>query len=141
MGAPPGGIRVVVVGATILAAASVGAHPRNADAASPIKWSQPVAVYPNGKVYAVSCVRDADATPATLCVGAAPDAFASLTAKGRLDDQTSLTLTYDTRRLDAGREAFARTADPLDESQYAIATPVWRSIQVCAPTCSASTIT
>jgi hypothetical protein len=53
-------------------------------------------------------------------VGAAPDAFASLTAKGRLDDHTSLTLTYDTRRLDAGRDAFARTADPLEESQYPI---------------------
>jgi uncharacterized repeat protein (TIGR01451 family) len=53
-------------------------------------------------------------------VGAAPDAFASLTAKGRLDDRTSLTLTYDTRRLDAGRDAFARTADPLEEAQYPI---------------------
>ena len=53
-------------------------------------------------------------------LGASPDAFASLTAKGRLDDQTSLTLSYDTRRLDAGRDAFARTADPLEESQYPI---------------------
>ncbi len=53
-------------------------------------------------------------------MGAAPDAFASLTAKGRIDDRTSLTLTYDTRRLDAGRDAFARTADPLDEAQYPI---------------------
>lgn len=53
-------------------------------------------------------------------VGAAPDAFASLTAKGRLDDHTSLTMTYDTRRLDAGRDAFARTADPLEEAQYPI---------------------
>jgi uncharacterized repeat protein (TIGR01451 family) len=53
-------------------------------------------------------------------LGASPDAFASLTAKGRLDDQTSLTLSYDTRRLDGGRQAFARAADPLDESQYPI---------------------
>jgi hypothetical protein len=53
-------------------------------------------------------------------IGAAPDAFASLMAKGRLDDHTSLTLTYDTRRLDAGRDGFARTADPLEESQYPI---------------------
>jgi uncharacterized repeat protein (TIGR01451 family)/fimbrial isopeptide formation D2 family protein len=53
-------------------------------------------------------------------LGASPDAFASLTAKGRLDDQTSLTLSYDTRRLDAGRDAFARTRDPLEESQYPI---------------------
>ena len=53
-------------------------------------------------------------------VGASPATFASLTAKGRLDDQTSLTLSYDTRRLDAGRDAFARAADPLEESQYAI---------------------
>ena len=53
-------------------------------------------------------------------MGAAPDAFASLMAKGRIDDHTSLTLTYDTRRLDAGRDAFARTADPLEEGQYPI---------------------
>ena len=53
-------------------------------------------------------------------VGASPDAFAALTAKGRLDDRTSLTLSYDTRRLDAGRDAFARTADPLEAAQYPI---------------------
>ena len=53
-------------------------------------------------------------------VGASPDAFAALTAKGRLDDQTSLTLSYDTRRLDAGRDAFDRSADPLESSQYTI---------------------
>jgi uncharacterized repeat protein (TIGR01451 family) len=53
-------------------------------------------------------------------IGASPDAFAALTAKGRLDDKTSLTLSYDTRRLDAGRDAFARTADPLEAAQYPI---------------------
>jgi hypothetical protein len=53
-------------------------------------------------------------------IGASPDAFAALTAKGRLDDQTSLTLSYDTRRLDAGRDAFDRSSDPLEQSQYPI---------------------
>ncbi len=53
-------------------------------------------------------------------VGASPDAFGSLTARGRLDDRTSLTLSVDSRRLDAGREEFGRTSDPLEEAQYPI---------------------
>ncbi len=53
-------------------------------------------------------------------IGASPDAFASLTARGRLDDRTSLTLSFDTRDLDAGRNAFGRISDPLEQAQYPI---------------------
>jgi len=53
-------------------------------------------------------------------VGASPDAFGSVTARGRLDDRTSLTLSVDSRRLDAGRDEFGRTSDPLEEAQYPI---------------------
>jgi uncharacterized repeat protein (TIGR01451 family) len=52
--------------------------------------------------------------------GASPDAFGALTARGRLDARTALTLSYDTRRLDAGSDAFARVSDPLDPAQYPI---------------------
>ncbi len=51
-------------------------------------------------------------------VGANPEDFAALTARGRLDDRTSLTVSYDSRRLDAGRDFFGRGFDPLDESRY-----------------------
>jgi hypothetical protein len=53
-------------------------------------------------------------------VGATPDAYGAITARGRLDDRTSVTLTVDSRRLDAGRNVFGRQADPLEESQYPI---------------------
>jgi uncharacterized repeat protein (TIGR01451 family) len=52
--------------------------------------------------------------------GAAPDAYGALTARGRLDSQTSFTLGLDSRRLNDGRNVFDRSADPLDESQYPI---------------------
>jgi len=51
-------------------------------------------------------------------IGASPDAFASLTARGRLDERTSLTASWDTRNLDAGRNAFGRVSDPLEQAQY-----------------------
>jgi outer membrane protein OmpA-like peptidoglycan-associated protein len=51
-------------------------------------------------------------------VGASPDAFASLTARGRLDSRTALTLSLDTRDLDAGRDVFGRITNPLEEAQY-----------------------
>jgi hypothetical protein len=51
-------------------------------------------------------------------VGAAPDAFGSITARGRLDEQTSVVLSYDSRRLDAGRNFFGRGYDPLEQAQY-----------------------
>jgi uncharacterized repeat protein (TIGR01451 family) len=51
-------------------------------------------------------------------LGAAPDAFGSITARGRLDERTSVMLSYDSRRLDAGRDFFGRGYDPLEEAQY-----------------------
>ncbi|UCF40907.1 MAG: DUF11 domain-containing protein [Gemmatimonadota bacterium] len=55
-----------------------------------------------------------------LGFGASPEAFGAITARGRLDDRTSVVLSYDSRNLDAGRDAFGRTIDPLDEAQYPI---------------------
>ncbi len=53
-------------------------------------------------------------------VGASPDAYGAITARGRLDDQTSLTLGLDSRRLNDGRNGLGRVANPLEESQYPI---------------------
>lgn len=53
-------------------------------------------------------------------LGASPDAFASITARGHLDERTSLALSYDSRRLDAGLDALGRTYDPLEASRYPI---------------------
>jgi uncharacterized repeat protein (TIGR01451 family) len=53
-------------------------------------------------------------------IGAAPDAFGALTARGRLDDRTAVVLSVDSRRLDADRENFGRDYDPLGEAQYPI---------------------
>ena len=55
-----------------------------------------------------------------LSVGAAGDDFAAITAQGRLTDETAVTLTYDSRRLDQGREVFGRNFDPLEEGQHPI---------------------
>ena len=49
--------------------------------------------------------------------GAAPDAFGAVSAQGRLGSRTALSLTWDSRRLDAGRERFGRDQDPLESSQ------------------------
>ena len=51
-------------------------------------------------------------------VGASPDAYGAITARGRLDSRTSLTLGVDSRRLNDGQDVFGRSADPLKESQY-----------------------
>ena len=51
-------------------------------------------------------------------LGAAPDAFGSLTARGRLDERTSVLVSWDSRKLDADRDFFGRSYDPLDEAQY-----------------------
>jgi hypothetical protein len=56
----------------------------------------------------------------TVGLGAGPDAFGAVTARGRLGDNTSVTLSYDSRRLDQGREMFGRSTDPLGEGEYAI---------------------
>lgn len=53
-------------------------------------------------------------------VGASPDAYGAITARGRLDAQTSFTLGLDSRRLNDGRDGFGRSLDPLEESQYPI---------------------
>jgi uncharacterized repeat protein (TIGR01451 family) len=53
-------------------------------------------------------------------VGASPDAYGAITARGQLDARTSLTLGLDSRRLNDGQHAFGRSADPLKESQYPI---------------------
>ncbi len=53
-------------------------------------------------------------------VGAAPKAFGSITARGRIDDKTSVTVSYDSRDLDAGRDFFRRGYDPLEQAQYPI---------------------
>jgi hypothetical protein len=53
-------------------------------------------------------------------VGASPDAYGAITARGQLDRRTSLTLGLDSRRLRDGQDAFGRSTDPLSESQYPI---------------------
>src|SRR3989454_7881919 len=52
--------------------------------------------------------------------GASPDAYGAITARGRLDERTSLTLGVDSRRLNDGQDVFGRSADPLAEAQYPI---------------------
>ncbi len=74
--------------------------------------------------------RDVETLPATrplmvtgvgrVGVGASPDAFGAITARGRLDDRTAVVVSVDSRRLDADRETFGRDFDPLDEAQYPI---------------------
>src|SRR2546429_2843387 len=49
-------------------------------------------------------------------VGASPDAYGAITARGRFDDRTSLTLRADSRRLNHGQDVFRRGADSLAEA-------------------------
>ncbi len=53
-------------------------------------------------------------------VGASPDAFGSVLVRGVVDSVTSVLVNLDSRRLDAGRDAFGRSSDPLEEAQYPI---------------------
>ena len=53
-------------------------------------------------------------------LGAAPDDFGAVTVRGRLGDETAVTVAYDSRTLDAGRDAYGRTISPLDDAQYPI---------------------
>ncbi len=53
-------------------------------------------------------------------LGASPDPFGAVTARGRLDARTALVLSYDSRLLNAGQEAFGRSFDPLGDTQYPI---------------------
>ena len=52
--------------------------------------------------------------------GSAPDDFGAVTVRGRLGSETGVTLSYDSRALDAGRDAYGRTISPLDDAQYPI---------------------
>jgi len=53
-------------------------------------------------------------------IGASPDALGTITARGSLDHRTSVVLSYDSRRLNAGRDVFDRAYNPLEEAQYPI---------------------
>ncbi|MDH3423832.1 MAG: hypothetical protein OEN00_12630, partial [Gemmatimonadota bacterium] len=55
-----------------------------------------------------------------VSLGAGGDAFGAVTAQGRVSDDVALTLSYDTRRLDQGRDVFGRSFDPLDEGRNPI---------------------
>jgi len=51
-------------------------------------------------------------------VGANPENFGALSARGRLDRRTSVVVSYDSRGLGADRDGFGRVADPLEAAQY-----------------------
>ena len=53
-------------------------------------------------------------------LGAAPDDFGAVIVRGRLGAETAVTVAYDSRTLDAGRDAYGRTISPLDDAQYPI---------------------
>lgn len=53
-------------------------------------------------------------------LGSAPESFAAMSAQGRVGERTALTLSVDSRRLDAGRDEFGRDIDPMDEGQYPV---------------------
>ena len=55
-----------------------------------------------------------------VSVGSAGEDFGALTARGRIGDETALTLSFDSRRLDQGRDVFGRNFDPLEEGQHPI---------------------
>lgn len=55
-----------------------------------------------------------------VSVGSGGENFGALTARGRLDDRTAITLSYDSRRLDQGREVFGRASDPMEEGRYTL---------------------
>ena len=51
-------------------------------------------------------------------VGAAAESFGAVTVRGRLDERTSVTVRYDSRQQGDALDAFDRSVDPLDPSQY-----------------------
>lgn len=55
-----------------------------------------------------------------LGLGSAGEGFGAMSARGRLGESTVAMLSYDSRSLDAGRIAFARDVDPLEEGLYPI---------------------
>jgi uncharacterized repeat protein (TIGR01451 family) len=76
-----------------------------------IRTSVPLRVLPS--------TRELIATGAAqVGVGAASESFGAVTIRGALDAETSITLTYDSRRRDQQYDFFGRGYDPLDESRY-----------------------
>ncbi len=55
-----------------------------------------------------------------LSLGSAGEDFGAVTARGRIGEETALTLSFDSRRLDQGRDVFGRNFDPLEEGQHPI---------------------
>ena len=55
---------------------------------------------------------------AQVGVGAAPEAFGAVTVQGALNAETSVSVSYDSRRSDPEGDFFAHGYDPLDESRY-----------------------
>ncbi|HEX7242868.1 MAG TPA: SdrD B-like domain-containing protein, partial [Longimicrobiaceae bacterium] len=55
---------------------------------------------------------------AQVGVGAAPEAFGSVTVQGALGKETSVSVSYDSRRGDGREEFFGGGYDPLDEARY-----------------------
>lgn len=55
---------------------------------------------------------------AQVGVGAAPEAFGAVTVQGALDSETSVSVSYDSRRSDPDGDFFAHGYDPLDEGRY-----------------------
>lgn len=55
-----------------------------------------------------------------VSLGAGGEDFGAVTARGRLTDETAVTLSYDSRRLDQGRDVFGLNFDPLEEGQQPI---------------------
>lgn len=55
---------------------------------------------------------------AQVGIGAAPEAFGAVTVRGALDEQTSLSVSIDSRRSDAESDFFGRGYDPLEEGRY-----------------------
>jgi uncharacterized repeat protein (TIGR01451 family) len=77
------------------------------------KYERPLETLPAARPLMVTAVG-------RVGVGAAPDAYGAVTARGRLDERTSVVLSVDSRRLNADRENFGRDYDPLAEAQYPI---------------------
>ncbi|HEX2094268.1 MAG TPA: SdrD B-like domain-containing protein, partial [Longimicrobiaceae bacterium] len=55
---------------------------------------------------------------AQVGVGASPEAFGAVTVQGAIGRETSVSISYDSRRSDPGSEFFGRGYDPLDEARY-----------------------
>ena len=53
-----------------------------------------------------------------LGLGAAPGAFGALTVQGAVTAQTSVTVTYDSRRAEAQNQFFEQGTDPLGEERF-----------------------